>query len=148
MAPMLALALAAALLVTAPPSPGDPNATPDAGPSAIAPPPPAPAPAPAPPAAPAPAAQADEAEAPRAYVVERVELVGLQKARPHAVRRHLLVHAGDVLDDDDVLLSRLRLLQLGWFARVEGRIDRGSERGLVVVVFTVVERNTILVTDL
>jgi outer membrane protein assembly factor BamA len=133
MARMLALALVAALLAQAPDA--APERPPDA-PGVAA------APAPA-----ADAAQAD-AEAPRAYVVERVELVGLQKTRPHAVRRHLLVRAGDVLDDDDVLLSRLRLLQLGWFARVEGRVDRGSERGLVVVVFTVVERNTILVTDL
>ncbi len=36
-----------------------------------------------------------------------------------------------------MLLSRLRLLQLGWFSRVETRVERGSERGLVVLVFDV-----------
>jgi outer membrane protein assembly factor BamA len=47
-----------------------------------------------------------------------------------------------------VLLSRLRLLQLGWFSRVETRVERGSERGRVVLVFDVVERNTLIITDL
>jgi outer membrane protein assembly factor BamA len=39
-------------------------------------------------------------------------------------------------------------LQLGWFSRVETRVERGSERGLVVLVVDVSERNTLIVTDL
>ncbi|MGB8931580.1 MAG: BamA/TamA family outer membrane protein [Anaeromyxobacteraceae bacterium] len=84
----------------------------------------------------------------RGYVVEEVVLRGLQKARSSAVRRHLLVRAGDVLDDRDVLLSRLRLLQLGWFSQVDARVEKGSSKGLVILVFQVVERNTVIVTDL
>jgi hypothetical protein len=85
---------------------------------------------------------------PRRYVVERVVVAGLRHARESEVRRHVLVNEGDVLDEERVLLSRLRLLQLGWFSRVETRVERGSERGLVVLVFEVGERNTLLVTDL
>ncbi|BDG02071.1 BamA/TamA family outer membrane protein [Anaeromyxobacter oryzae] len=84
----------------------------------------------------------------RRYRVERVEFRGLVHTRADEVRRHVLVAEGDILDQDRVLLSRLRLLQLGWFSRVEARVARGSERGLVVLVFDVVERNTLVVTDL
>ena len=87
-------------------------------------------------------------ETPRRYQIERVVFQGLSHTREAEVRRHVLVAEGDLLDEERVLLSRLRLLQLGWFSRVETRVERGSERGLVVLVFVVTERNTLLVTDL
>jgi outer membrane protein assembly factor BamA len=95
-------------------------------------------------------AQAPGPEAPpaRRYQVEQVRLVGLAHARESEVRRHLAVAEGDVLDDGAVLVSRLKLLQLGWFSRVETRVERGSQRGLVVLVIEVRERNTLLVSDL
>jgi outer membrane protein assembly factor BamA len=100
----------------------------------------APAPAPSPPPA--------EETAARRYPIERIEIRGLTQTRVEEVRRHLLVAEGDILDPERVILSRLRLLQLGWFSRVETRVERGSERGRVVLVFQVVERNTLVVTDL
>jgi len=103
-------------------------------------------------AAPAPPqAAAEDAEValvPRAYLVERIDFRGLSHVRPWAARRHLLVLAGQPLDEERVLASRLRLLQVGWFSTVETRLERGSARGLVVLVFDVVERNTLVVTDL
>ena len=84
----------------------------------------------------------------RRYLVERIRLEGLRRARPSEVRRHLTLAEGEVLDDAAVLMSRLRLLQLGWFSRVESRVERGSARGLVVLVFTFTERNTLVVSDL
>jgi outer membrane protein assembly factor BamA len=84
----------------------------------------------------------------RRYVVERIQLDGLQRTRPSEVRRHLAIAEGEVLDDKAVLLSRLRLLQLGWFSRVETRVEKGKERGLVVLVFGFTERNTLIVSDL
>jgi outer membrane protein assembly factor BamA len=84
----------------------------------------------------------------RRYLVERIELRGLEHTRPEAVLRHILVDEGEILDTDRVLLSRLSLLQLGWFSRVETRVERGSERGKVVLVFELSERNTLVVTDL
>jgi hypothetical protein len=94
-------------------------------------------------------AVAREAPGPaRRYQIEKVRISGLSRVRELEVRRRLLVADGEVLDEERVLLSRLRLLQLGWFSRVETRVERGSERGLVVLVFDVTERNTLLVTDL
>jgi len=83
----------------------------------------------------------------RRYLIERIELRGLAHTRPEAVRRHLLVDEGELLDTDRVLLSRLTLLQLGWFSRVETRVERGTERGKVVLVFDLAERNTLIITD-
>jgi outer membrane protein assembly factor BamA len=84
----------------------------------------------------------------RRYQIERIRFVGLSHTRESEVRRHVLLSEGELLDEERVLLSRLRLLQLGWFSRVETRVERGSERGLVVLVFEVSERNTLIVTDL
>jgi outer membrane protein assembly factor BamA len=90
---------------------------------------------------------ADPSPPTRRYQIERIRFVGLDRARESEVRRHLLVGEGELLDEERVLLSRLRLLQLGWFSRVETRVEKGSERGLVVLVFDVAERNTLIVTD-
>jgi outer membrane protein insertion porin family len=84
----------------------------------------------------------------RRYVVERIRVNGLDHVKESEVRRRLLLSEGELLDEERVLLSRLRLLQLGWFTRVETRVERGSERGLVALVFDVAERNTVVVTDL
>jgi outer membrane protein assembly factor BamA len=81
-------------------------------------------------------------------VVERIDLRGLSHTRPEVVRGHILVEEGELLDNERVLTSRLALLQLGWFSRVETRVERGSERGRVVLVFELAERNTVVVTDL
>jgi outer membrane protein assembly factor BamA len=89
-----------------------------------------------------------EPTAARAYLVERITFSGLSHVREWAARLHLTVHEGQTLDEQKVLVSRLRLLQLGWFSSVETRIQKGSARGQVVVVFEVVERNTLLLTDL
>jgi outer membrane protein insertion porin family len=100
------------------------------------------------PAAPDPLAPAEGPFATRRYVVERIALEGLDHARPAEVRRRLAIAEGELLDEEAVLLSRFRLLQLGWFSRVETRVERGSARGQVVLVFTFHERNTLIVSDL
>ncbi len=84
----------------------------------------------------------------RRYQIERIRFGGLRRVRESEARRHMLVAEGELLDEEQVLLSRLKLLQLGWFSRVETRVERGSERGLVVLVVEVSERNTLIVTDL
>jgi hypothetical protein len=154
----LALALAAALAAGEPgkPAPDAPAPVPAAAspassgteaPADAAPPVSLPPPDPEPPALPDPHAGDDDPLL-RTYVIERIELRGLRHAREREVRRRLFLDEGDLLDDEDVLLSRLRLLQLGWFSRIETRVERGSSRGRVVLVFELVERNTVIVSDL
>ncbi len=87
-------------------------------------------------------------QAPQRYQIEHIQLEGLERTRPSEVQRYIELSEGDRLDDQRVLLSRLRLLQLGWFSRVETRVERGSERGRVVLVFTFQERNTLVISDL
>lgn len=84
----------------------------------------------------------------RRYAIEQIVFEGLSHTRASEVRRHLSVAEGELLDDQAVLLSRLRLLQLGWFSRVETRVERGSARGRVRLIFDFTERNTLVVTDL
>ncbi len=110
---------------------------------------------PAIPAAPPEAAQAPEgarapeaARAPRRYLGERILVEGLTHTREAEVRRFIVAQEGELLDEERVLLSRLRLLQLGWFSQVETRVEKGSSRGRVVLVFRVKERNTLIVSDL
>lgn len=138
--PRTAAALLGILATLALLGPG--TARPDPEPAAAT---PSPTPAPPESAEPPPAFRSPAA---RRYLVERIVILGLAHTREAAVRQHLLVAEGDVLDPDRVLLTRLRLLQLGWFSRVETRVERGTERGRVALVFEVVERNTIVVTDL
>jgi len=132
----LPAALAALALALGAPGADQPS-SPAGEPTAAAPAPPA---APLePPAGPLPA---------RAYLVERVAFAGLDHVREWAARRHLVVQEGQILDEQRVQVSRLRLQQLGWFSRVDTRLERGSARGQVVVVFDVTERNTLIVSDL
>jgi len=131
---LLALALAAPESGAAPAAP-----TPPAPPApATSPSPPDPGLDPGPPNLPV---------ASRRYQVEKIRFAGLRRVDEAEARRHLLIEEGELLDEERVLLSRLRLLQLGWFSKVGTRVERGSGRGLVAVVFDVVERNTLLVTD-
>jgi outer membrane protein assembly factor BamA len=156
---VLAPAVVLALALSAPPgdaaagkgatSTSTPASTPAPAPAPGA--PPAASPAASPAAGPAGAREARGEDAPvatRRYQIEQIRISGLSRVRDDEVRRHLLTAEGELLDDERVLLSRLRLLQLGWFSKVETRVERGSERGLVVLVFQVLERNTLLVTDL
>jgi outer membrane protein insertion porin family len=65
------------------------------------------------------------------------------------VLRYVPFKRGDVFDVDDpeVELSRYRLLGTGFFRDVQFSLRKGSARGLVVLVIDVVERNTIVLSD-
>jgi outer membrane protein insertion porin family len=99
-------------------------------------------------AAGAPGGEEAPREAPRRYQIESIRLEGLEHTRPWEVRRYIELSEGEILNDERVLLSRLRLLQLGWFSHVETRVERGSERGRVILVFEFQERNTLVISDL
>ena len=66
------------------------------------------------------------------------------------VLRYVPFKPGNVFDVDDpeVELSRYRLLGTGFFRDVQFSLKKGSERGLVVLVIDVTERNTIVINDI
>lgn len=149
-----------------PPQPPDPTAEPDAD-AAPEPPPAPPASAPnadaesqpdggaAPVSGPmaAPAGNADEASVPSQtalrYTLERIVVRGNQRTHRRVVLRYLPFKAGDLIDVDnpEIRLARFRLLGTGFFKDVQFSLEKGSERGLVVLVVDVIERNTIVLND-
>lgn len=84
------------------------------------------------------------------YRIEAIEVHGNHKTRSHLVRRALLVRPGERLavDDPAFELSRYRVLALGYFASVHLRLRKGATRGAAVLVVEVVERGTLVITDL
>jgi outer membrane protein assembly factor BamA len=81
------------------------------------------------------------------YVLERVEIVG-NRTHDDLVRRFVPLHPGDRLDVDDPAIERIRwrLMGTGWFNDVRLRLSRGSQRGRVVLVIEVQERNTLVIS--
>ncbi|MEZ4224354.1 MAG: BamA/TamA family outer membrane protein [Polyangiaceae bacterium] len=84
------------------------------------------------------------------YVLEGVEVRGNSRTRSRVVLRYVPFKAGDVIrvDDPEVELTRFRLLGTGFFRDVQFSLKKGSSRGKVVLLIEVVERNTIVVSDL
>jgi outer membrane protein insertion porin family len=81
------------------------------------------------------------------YLVERIEVKGNERTRPRVIREHLFVREGQVLDEEKVVLSRLKLMNLGLFYEVKTRLRRGSRPGYVVLVVEVTERNAIVIEE-
>ncbi|MGF1510872.1 MAG: BamA/TamA family outer membrane protein [Myxococcota bacterium] len=90
----------------------------------------------------------DEALESPPQVVESVDIRGNRRTRVGVIRRRLLLGEGDLVDDVLIQASRLRLLGTGFFKEVEFRLERGSQRGRVILVVTVEERNTLVVDQL
>lgn len=84
------------------------------------------------------------------YTLEGVEVRGNTTTLSRVILRFVPFRPGSVLDVDDkeLLLTRFRLLGTGFFRDVQLSLRRGTQRGNVVLVVTVIERNTIVVNDL
>lgn len=83
------------------------------------------------------------------YVLEGIEIRGNTTTLARVIQRFVPFKSGAVLDVDDEELerTRFRLLGTGFFRDVQLSLRRGTKRGHVVLVVTVVERNTIVVND-
>jgi outer membrane protein assembly factor BamA len=83
------------------------------------------------------------------YTLEGLEVRGNTSTLSRVVLRYVPFHAGDVIDVDDpqLELTRFRLLGTGFFRDVQLSLRRGTQRGRVILVIDVVERNTIVVND-
>ena len=78
------------------------------------------------------------------YRLESVRVVGNAMTAEHVIRRHVAVREGEPLDVDDERLEQTRytLLGTGYFSDVRLSLERGSERGRVVLRIEVRERST------
>ncbi|MGO9835948.1 MAG: BamA/TamA family outer membrane protein [Polyangiaceae bacterium] len=83
------------------------------------------------------------------YTLEGIEVRGNKATRARVVLRYVPMHAGDILDVDDpeLTLTRFRLLGTGFFRDVQLSLRRGTQRGYVVLVIDLVERNTLVVDN-
>jgi outer membrane protein insertion porin family len=84
------------------------------------------------------------------YELEGIEVRGNIRTRERVVLRYVPFRPGTTLDVDDpeIELTRFRLLGTGFFRSVSLSLRRGSKRGAVVLVISVIERNTIVVNDI
>jgi outer membrane protein assembly factor BamA len=84
------------------------------------------------------------------YTLEGVEVRGNTTTLARVVLRYVPFRAGDVLDvnDPELEYTRFRLLGTGFFRDVQLSLRRGTQRGYVVLVVDVAERNTLVVDDL
>jgi len=87
---------------------------------------------------------------PLRYTLEAIQVRGNTRTQRRVVLRYVPFKPGNVFDVDDpeVELSRYRLLGTGFFRDVQYSLKKGSERGLVVLVIDVTERNTIVINDI
>jgi len=83
------------------------------------------------------------------YFLERIEVRGNTRTRAAIVKSFVPLVHGDVLDVDDPAIEaiRWRLLGTGWFGDVRLRLARGAQRGWVVLVVEVEERNTLVIEN-
>ncbi len=83
------------------------------------------------------------------YTLEGIEVRGNTTTLSRVILRYIPFRPGDTLDVDDreIELTRYRLLGTGFFREVNLSLRRGSQRGNVILVVAVVERNTIVVNN-
>lgn len=89
-------------------------------------------------------------DAPLVYVLEGISIRGNRGTADHVIRRRIPFEIGEPLDVDDERIEQVRwqLLGTGYFDSVELSIERARERGHVVLVVTVRERNTLLLEEI
>lgn len=81
------------------------------------------------------------------YIIESIEIRNT-KTSDDVIRAYLSFKVGDVLDQEAVELSRVRLIALGYFKDVRAWLEKGSIRGRVKVVLEVEERWPLIIDDL
>lgn len=83
-------------------------------------------------------------------LIERIDVEGNTATQDHVVRRVLPIQPGDALRASDKRLqtAKFKVLALGFFRDVKIKLQKGSARGQVALVITVVERGTIVLNRL
>jgi hypothetical protein len=93
---------------------------------------------------------ADQVSSQVRYVLEGIVVAGNKRTKAHVVRKFVPLKQGDFLDPEspELLATEWRLMGTGWFDSVDIRLERGAERGYVVLVVEVKERNTVVIEQL
>jgi len=84
------------------------------------------------------------------YVLEGIVVSGNDRTKARTVRNFIPLKQGDFLDPEspELVATEWRLMGTGWFHSVDIRLERGAERGYVVLVVEVRERNTVVIEQL
>jgi len=83
-------------------------------------------------------------------LIERIDVTGNTVTQDDVVRRALPIQPGDAMRASDKRLqtAKFKVLALGFFRDVKIKLSKGSQRGQVVLLVTVVERGTIVLNRL
>lgn len=84
------------------------------------------------------------------YILEGIVVSGNKRTKARLVRKFVPIKPGDFLDPEspELLATEWRLMGTGWFDSVDIRLERGAERGYVVMLVEVEERNTVVIEQL
>lgn len=84
------------------------------------------------------------------YYLEAIEVEGNTRTSASVIRRYVSVEVGEAFDpeEDDLETVRYGLMGTGWFDSVDIRLRRGAERGWVIMVLRVRERNTVVIEQI
>lgn len=95
-------------------------------------------------------AQAERPSSQVRYVLEGIVVIGNKRTKARVIRKLVPLKPGDFLDPEspELLATEWRLMGTGWFDDVDLRLERGAERGYVVLVVEVKERNTFIIEQL
>lgn len=80
-------------------------------------------------------------ESKRSYI-EAVYFRGNEKTKTYVLERYVDTKVGDILDQSNLDLSRISLMNLGYFNNVIYEIQQGSKPGLLKVIYILEERLT------
>ena len=81
------------------------------------------------------------------YRIESILIEGNSHTDVDVVKNLINFKPGDIFIENIAEESRFRLLTSGYFRNVRVQLRKGTERGKVVVVFTVEERGTLMVDE-
>ncbi len=89
------------------------------------------------------AAQTGQTTGDAPLTVQEVSCAGNTQTSCDFIREHLYLQAGETLDEDEIRNAELRLSALNNFESVKIRLEKGLQRGTVVVVILVEEASPI-----
>ncbi len=83
------------------------------------------------------------------YLLEAIQVEGNKRTKGRVIRQFVPLKKGELLDpgSPEIEAIKWRLMGTGWFDRVETRLDKGSQRGWVVLVIEVKERSSVTIGE-